>query len=85
MSFRIEAGVERNTARAISTCVSRAATATRLLNRGLGLYGYSGFRREAKIAVRPKNRAVARLAGSCRRLAVSFGKTGPQPAGRRQP
>jgi hypothetical protein len=32
MSCRAEAGVERNTARAISTCVPRAATATRLLN-----------------------------------------------------
>jgi hypothetical protein len=49
MSCRTEAGVERNTARAISTCVPRAATATRLLNRVLGVYGYSGFRRESKI------------------------------------
>jgi GNAT superfamily N-acetyltransferase len=44
MSCRTEAGVARNTARAISTRVPRAATATRLLNRVLGVYGYSGFR-----------------------------------------
>ncbi len=49
MSCRTEAGVERNTARAISTCVPRAATATRLLNRVLDVYGYSGLRRESKI------------------------------------
>src|SRR5213592_2963154 len=51
MSCRTEARVERNTARAspFSTCVPRAATATRLLNRVLGVYGYSGFRRESKI------------------------------------
>src|SRR5947207_12496467 len=47
MRCRTEARVERNTARA--TCVPRAATATRLLNRVLGVYGYSGFRRESKI------------------------------------
>src|SRR6266567_2906199 len=51
MSCRTEARVERNTARAspFSTCVPRTATATRLLNRVLGVYGYSGFRRESKI------------------------------------
>src|SRR5437762_13409375 len=51
MSCRTEARVERNSARAspFSTCVPRAATATRLLNRVLGVYGYSGFRRESKI------------------------------------
>jgi hypothetical protein len=49
MSSRTKAGVERNKARAISTCVPRAATATRLLNRFLGVYGYSGLRRESKI------------------------------------
>ena len=49
MSCRTEAGVEPNTARAISTSVSRAATATWRLNRVLGVYGYSGFRGESKI------------------------------------
>jgi hypothetical protein len=49
MSCRTEAGVERNKARAISTCVPRVATATRLLNPVLGVDGYSGFRRESKI------------------------------------
>jgi hypothetical protein len=44
MSCPTEAGVERNTARANSTYVPRAATATRLLNRVLDVYGYSGFR-----------------------------------------
>ena len=51
MSCRNEDRVEPNTARAspFSTRVPRAATATRLLNRVLGVYGYSGFRREWKI------------------------------------
>jgi mono/diheme cytochrome c family protein len=43
MSCRTEAGVERNTARAISTCVPRAATATRRLNRVLGVYVSTGW------------------------------------------
>ena len=70
MSCRTEAGVERNTARAISTCVPRAATATRLLNRVLGVYGYSGFRRESKIAREVVSRLRLRRARH-RRICVS--------------
>ena len=47
MSCRTEAGVEQNAARAIATWVPRAATATRLLNRVLAVYGYSGFRSDS--------------------------------------
>ena len=54
MSCRTEAGVEQNAARAIATWVPRAATATRLLNRVLAVYGYSGFRREPEL-VTPAN------------------------------
>jgi hypothetical protein len=67
MSCRTEPGIERNTAWAISTCVSRAATATRLLNRVLSLYGDSGFRREPEL-VTPANLKDTRGLASVRAL-----------------
>src|SRR4051794_8974449 len=75
MSCRTEARVERNTARAspFSTCVPRAATATRLLNRVLGVYGFCGFRRESKITreVDHKRRSRKALQGSRGQLSLT--------------